>query len=148
MREREVHGGLLSERQLMREHVFLSYSQISAARELTLRAAEALDQGRDARVEVATTKVAASRAANDVADRAVQVFGAEGLSDDQPLSAIARRLRTTRILDGPDQVHITSPASCLLQTFASTPSFDFTHTGGDPTHSADPLDHVLEATAP
>lgn len=141
LREREVHGGLLSERQLMREHVFLSYMAISAARELTLRAAAALDQGRDARVEVAAAKVAASRAANDVADRAVQVFGAEGLSDDQPLSAMARRLRTTRILDGPDEVHITSAASRLLQTFASATTFDFTHTG----HTRD---HVLEATAP
>ncbi|MET8827652.1 AMP-binding protein [Streptomyces sp. NPDC004610] len=155
LREREVHGGLLSERQLMREHVFLSYSQISAARDLTLRAAQALDQGRDARVEVAAAKVAASRAANDVADRAVQVFGAEGLSDDQPLSAMARRLRTTRILDGPDEVHITSAASRLLQTFASAPSFDFTHSGSgplpsgtDPTHPVSALDHLLEATAP
>ncbi|MEV7287899.1 AMP-binding protein [Streptomyces sp. NPDC093252] len=161
LREREVHGGLLSERQLMREHVFLSYLQISGARDLTLRAAQALDQGRDARVEVAAAKVAASRAANDVADRAVQVFGAEGLSDDQPLSAMARRLRTTRILDGPDEVHITSAASRLLQTFASAPSFDFTHSGSgplpsgaDPTHPSDPthpdstLDQLLEATAP
>ncbi|MFJ7242881.1 AMP-binding protein [Streptomyces olivaceus] len=141
LREREVHGGLLGERQLMREHVFLSYSAISAARELTLRAAVALDQGRDARVEVAAAKVAASRTASDVADRAVQVFGAEGLSDDQPLSAMARRLRTTRILDGPDEVHITSAASRLLGAFATTTTFDFAHRGHD-------RDYALEATAP
>ncbi|MFF8479375.1 AMP-binding protein [Streptomyces antibioticus] len=141
LREREVHGGLLSERQLMREHVFLSYSAISAARELTLRAAGVLDRGLDGRVEVAAAKVAASRTASDVADRAVQVFGAEGLSDDQPLSAMARRLRTTRILDGPDEVHITSAAGRLLQTFATATTFDFTRSGTD-------RDHALEATAP
>ncbi|RST23508.1 acyl-CoA dehydrogenase [Streptomyces sp. WAC04770] len=155
LREREVHGGLLGDQQLMREHAFTAYSSITAARELVLGAAHALDRGGDARVAVSAAKVTASRVAVDVVDRAVQVFGAEGLGDDQPLSAMARRLRATRILDGPDEVHITSAAGRLLRTYATSATFDFSRppaaaaAGGQsapsPRSAADPTAPLTEA---
>ncbi|MBV7246350.1 AMP-binding protein [Streptomyces sp. MW-W600-10] len=155
LREREVHGGLLGDQQLMREHAFTAYSSITAARELVLGAAHALDRGGDARVAVSAAKVTASRVAVDVVDRAVQVFGAEGLGDDQPLSAMARRLRATRILDGPDEVHITSAAGRLLRTYATSATFDFSRppataaaaplSARTATSTADPADSAAPA---
>jgi len=58
---------------------------------------------------------------HDVIDRAVQVYGAAGLTDDTPLSHMYRAARFGRIYDGPDEVHITSVARRLLADYSPAP---------------------------
>ena len=82
---------------------------------MTLDAARRMDAGSSARTEIGALKVVGSRMLNDVVDRAVQVFGAAGLTDDWPLSAMYRTARFARIYDGPDEVHISSVARRLLR---------------------------------
>ena len=63
---------------------------------------------------------------NAVTDRAIQVFGAMGLTDDTPLSRMHRLAREARIYDGPDEVHIQSVAKRLLKTYREGgPGWDF-----------------------
>lgn len=82
--------------------------EINMARELVLTAAHALDsQGPErARSLISQIKVAAPRMACAVVDRAMQLHGAAGFSEDTPLAALYARLRTIRIADGPDAVHL------------------------------------------
>ena len=65
---------------------------------------------RQARTEIAAIKVAAPRAASYVLDRAVQVFGAAGVSSDTPLASAWAQVRTLHLADGPDEVHLRSVA--------------------------------------
>jgi acyl-CoA dehydrogenase len=60
---------------------------------------------RQARVEIAAIKVAAPEVALKVIDRAIQVHGGGGVSDDFPLASMWAHLRTLRLADGPDEVH-------------------------------------------
>jgi acyl-CoA dehydrogenase len=126
LRVRPTTGGLLRDRQLMQQHVFESYLEISAARALVRRAAARLDAGQSHGPDLSVAKVAASRAAWRVLDRAVQVFGAEGLSDDTPLSSMYRAARATRIMDGPDEIHIATGGCQLLSSSADSAGMDFT----------------------
>jgi acyl-CoA dehydrogenase len=113
--DRTAFGERLADKQLMQEHVFEAHAAITAARLLTLDAARVLDGGGAARVEIGVVKVVGARMLNDVVDRALQVFGAEGLSDDTPLGFMYRTARFARIYDGPDEVHIQSVAKALLK---------------------------------
>lgn len=115
LRERTAFGERLADKQLMQEHVFEAHAAITAARLLTLDAARLLDEGGAARVEIGVVKVVGARMLHDVVDRALQVFGAEGLSDDTPLGFMYRTARFARIYDGPDEVHIQSVAKLLLR---------------------------------
>lgn len=123
---REAFGSSLADKQLMQQHVFDSYAQIQAARMLTLNAAQAVDSGSDARVEIGAVKVVGARMLHDVIDRAIQAYGAAGLTDDTPLSHMYRAARFARIYDGPDEVHITSVARRILKTYRDGGSWDFT----------------------
>jgi acyl-CoA dehydrogenase len=60
---------------------------------------------RGARTEIAAIKVIAPRVALNVLDRAIQVHGGAGVSDDFPLAAMWAGMRTLRLADGPDEVH-------------------------------------------
>lgn len=115
MHARSTFGTPLADKQLLQLHVFESYAQIVASRLLTLDAARVLDNGGEARVEVGLLKVVGARMLGDVVDRALQIFGAEGLSDDTPLGFMYRTARFARIYDGPDEVHIQSVAKALLK---------------------------------
>ena len=77
------------------------------ARLLTLKAAWLMDTvgNRHARTEIAAIKVAAPSIALKVIDRAIQVHGGGGVSDDFPLAWAYAHLRTLRLADGPDEVH-------------------------------------------
>ena len=77
------------------------------ARLLTLKAAWMMDTvgNRHARTEIAAIKVAAPNVALKVVDRAIQVHGGGGVSDDFTLAAAYAHLRTLRLADGPDEVH-------------------------------------------
>jgi len=122
---RQAFGGPLADKQLMQQHVFDSYAQIQACRLLTLHAAEAVDRGGDARVEIGAVKVVGARMLHDVIDRAVQAHGAAGLTDDTPLSHMYRAARFARIYDGPDEVHIQSVARRILKTYRDGGAWSF-----------------------
>ncbi len=81
--------------------------EIDMARLLTLKAAYLMDTvgNRKARTEIAAIKVAAPQVALKVVDRAIQVHGGGGVSDDFPLASMYAHLRTLRLADGPDEVH-------------------------------------------
>jgi acyl-CoA dehydrogenase len=115
LESRVAFGELLAAKQLMQQHVFDSYAEIQAARLLTLQAAEQLDAGDQARIEIGAIKVVGARMLHNVVDRAVQVHGAAGLTDDTPLSRMYRHAREARLYDGPDEVHIQSTARRILR---------------------------------
>jgi len=122
---RHAFGGPLADKQLLQQHVFDSYAQIQACRLLTLHAAAAVDRGDDARVEIGAVKVVGARMLHDVIDRAVQVYGAAGLTDDTPLSHMYRAARFARIYDGPDEVHVQSVARRILRTYRDGATWPF-----------------------
>lgn len=111
---RQLSGGPLAEKQLMQQHAFDSYVDLAAARALTQAAVDCLAAGADPAVAVGTAKVVTARAYAAVVDRAIQVYGAEGLTDDTPLARLHRTARSARILDGPDEVHVQAVARRLL----------------------------------
>jgi len=75
---------------------------------LTLRTAQKMDQegNKGARDLIAMIKIVAPNMAIDVVDRAMQIFGAAGVSQDTPLAHMYAYARTLRLADGPDQVHM------------------------------------------
>jgi acyl-CoA dehydrogenase len=81
--------------------------EIEMARLLTMKTAWLMDTvgNKHARTEIAAIKVAAPNAALKVIDRAIQVHGGAGVSDDFPLAAMYAHMRTLRLADGPDEVH-------------------------------------------
>ncbi|MEV3982836.1 acyl-CoA dehydrogenase family protein [Nonomuraea sp. NPDC049758] len=122
---RTAFGEPLAAKQLMRQHVFDSYTEIQAARLLTLQAAEAVDAGSQARVEIGAIKVVGARMLHNVIDRAVQVYGAAGLTPDTPLDRMYRHARAARVYDGPDEVHIDAVGRRLLGAYAAGGAWEF-----------------------
>lgn len=118
LQQRVAFGSKLADKQLLQKHVFDSFTEIQACRQLTLHAARCIDAGDAARVEIGAIKVAGAQMLHNVIDRAIQVFGAEGLTDNTPLSRMYRHAREARIYDGPDEVHVQSVARQLLQPYA------------------------------
>ncbi|MFJ5264955.1 acyl-CoA dehydrogenase family protein [Streptomyces sp. NPDC088387] len=119
MRERATtrnrSRGPLADLQLVQRHVFEALLALRTTRPLVYEAVARLDAGLDAHVEVGLAKVAAARALEQVADAAIQVHGAAGLGPDTALPALFRTGRAARILDGPDELHITSVARRVLR---------------------------------
>ncbi|MEW2450621.1 acyl-CoA dehydrogenase family protein [Streptomyces parvulus] len=119
MRDRAVtrsrSRGPLGDLQLVQRHVFESLLALRTTRPLVHEAVARLDAGADAHVEVGLAKVAAARTLQLVADAAIQVHGAAGLGPDTALPALFRTGRAARILDGPDELHITSVARRVLR---------------------------------
>ena len=116
--EREAFGGPLAEKQTVQNWIADSAAEIQACRLMTLDAAHKIDQGDEARVEVSVIKFFAARVLHDVIDRAVQVHGARGLTDETPLAAMLAMARGARIYDGPDEVHRMVVARRILKSFA------------------------------
>ena len=104
---REAFGGPLAEKQFVQDFVARSRIEIDAARLMVLHAAWKMDtEGkRAARQEISMIKVVAAQMHQAVCDRAMQVHGALGMSDDVPLALMWREGRWLRIADGPDEVH-------------------------------------------
>ncbi len=100
-------AGKLAEKQFVQDFVAKSRIEIDAARLMVLHAAWKMDtEGkRAARQEISMIKVVAAQMHQDVLDRAMQVHGALGMSDDMPLAMMWRQGRWLRIADGPDEVH-------------------------------------------
>ena len=103
--EREVHGGLLETKQMVQQMIADSYLDVQSARLMTIDCAEKLAAGQDARTDISAIKVFVPAAFHRVVDRAIQVWGAAGVTSDLPLQAMYTGARTLRIADGPDEVH-------------------------------------------
>ncbi|MBY6363289.1 acyl-CoA dehydrogenase family protein [Rhodococcoides corynebacterioides] len=98
--------------------------EIEMARLLTLKAAWMMDEfsNKEARVEIAAIKVAAPAMALKIVDRAIQVHGGGGVSDDFPLASMYAHLRTLRLADGPDEVHKRTIARTELAPYRTVSS--------------------------
>src|SRR6266496_812305 len=116
---RVAFGKTLSEQGVIQEWIAQSYLEIEQARLLTLKAAWMIDTlgKKAAQNEIAMIKIAAPEVFTNVVNRAMQVFGGAGLSDDFPLAAMWAHGRTIHIVDGPDEVHKRSLAKSVLRQF-------------------------------
>ncbi len=122
---RVAFGKALGEHQQIRKFVFDSLCEIQASRLLTLHAATKIDQGTEARIEIGMIKVVGAQMVHNVIDRAIQVFGAAGVTEDTPLERMYRDARSARIYDGPDEVHIDSTARRVLRRYEIGDGWDF-----------------------
>jgi acyl-CoA dehydrogenase len=126
MLTREVHGGLLKDKQFMQGFIADSYLDLQSARLMTIHAAEKVDQGDpQARTEISAIKVFVPAAYSRVVDRAIQVWGAAGVSNDLPLAGMYLTARTLRLADGPDEVHRILIAKNVLHHYEKGESWDF-----------------------
>ena len=114
-KSRFAHGSLLSEKGEIQRYIAESAAEIQAARLMTLDAARAMDEGSEARVEIALIKFWGARMLHNVIDRAIQVHGALGVTGDTPLEFMYREARYARLYDGPDEVHRMVVARRLLK---------------------------------
>lgn len=113
-RSRPTASGRLADLQLVQRLVFEALLTIRTTRPLVFEAVARVDAGLDARIETGLAKVAAARMLQQVSDAAIQIHGAAGLGPDTPLPALFRTGRIARLLDGPDELHITSVAKRVL----------------------------------
>jgi acyl-CoA dehydrogenase len=104
---RIAFGQPISDNANIRDWIAESRIEIEMIRLLTLKAAHLMDTvgNKQARIEIAAIKVAAPNVALKVVDRAIQVHGGGGVTDDFPLAMAWAHLRTLRLADGPDEVH-------------------------------------------
>ena len=104
---RRAFGGPLAEKQTVQNWIAESAAEIEAARLLTLQAAWRIDElgAKEARADISLIKFFGAKVLLDVLDRAIQVHGGLGVSDDTPLAFMWRQARGARIYDGPDEVH-------------------------------------------
>jgi len=104
---RYTHGSLLADKSVIQNWIAESRMGIEQARLLTLHAAWKMDTvgKKEARQEIAMIKVVAANMMMKVLDRAIQTFGAMGVSDDTPIARMWRDGRSMRLADGPDEVH-------------------------------------------
>ena len=118
---RTTFGQPVAARANVQDWIAESRIEIDMARLLTLRAAWLMDTvgNKAARTEISSIKVAAPNVALRVVDRAIQVHGGGGVSDDFPLAWMYAHLRTLRFADGPDEVHKRSIARMELRRVAT-----------------------------
>jgi len=116
VQKRVAFGKPLAEQGVIRQQIALSRNEIDQARLLCEKAAWTIDQhgNKEARNLVAQIKAVAPQMACNVIDRAIQVHGAAGVSDDTPLARLYGWHRAMRLFDGPDEVHMRSIARAEL----------------------------------
>jgi acyl-CoA dehydrogenase len=117
--ERSPFGKSLARQGVVRNWIAESRIEIEQTRLLVLKTAWLMDTGGNqaARIEISAIKVAAPEVATRVIDRAIQVHGGAGVSNDFPLAAMYAGARTLRIADGPDEVHKLSIARRELRRY-------------------------------
>jgi acyl-CoA dehydrogenase len=105
---RVVFGQPMIKHGSVREDIAKSYCEVEQARLLTLKAADTMDRygNKEAKELIAMIKIAVPNMTLRVVDRAIQIHGAVGLSQDTPLAGFFAYARTLRLADGPDQVHM------------------------------------------
>jgi acyl-CoA dehydrogenase len=114
--ERDAFGAKLARHEAVQWMLADSEIELHAARMMILQAAWSITQGQEARRETAICKVFVSEAINRVIDRALQICGSLGISEDLPLADFYREARAFRIYDGPSEVHRMVIARGLLKS--------------------------------
>jgi acyl-CoA dehydrogenase len=117
---RMAFGKPLAQQGVIQEWIAESAIEIEQARLLTLKAAWTIDTlgKKAAQNEIAMIKVVAPTVLTRVTDRAIQAFGAAGVSDDFPLAGMYAGGRALRLADGPDEVHKRAIARSLLRQYS------------------------------
>lgn len=140
----ELHGGVLADKQTVRNWIADSAAEIQAARLMTLNAAWTIDQHGTsaARKEIAFIKYFGAKVLHDVIDRAIQTHGSLGYSADLPLETMYRAARAARFYDGPDEVHRDSVAKLILRDY--TPAANGVPTEHVPSRRAASQDKFAE----
>ncbi len=123
--EREAFGGPLADKQTVQNWIADSAVGDPGVPLLTMDCARKIDEGSEARVEVSLLKFYAARVLNEVIDRAIQVHGACGLTDETPLAQMALHARGGRIYDGPDEVHRMVVARRILKSYSAGDGWSF-----------------------
>ena len=120
---RVAFGKKLSDQSSVRQDIARSYCEVEMARLLTLKTADAMDRvgNKQARDLIAAIKVVAPQMAQAVCDRAIQVHGAGGLSDDFPMGYAFTMQRFLRIADGPDEVHMSQLGKLKIAEYNALP---------------------------
>ncbi len=116
---REAFGSTLSRKANIQDWIAEARADILAARLMTLYAAHKIDKEGPggAREEISMIKFFGAKVLHSVIDKAVQIYGAEGVTEDGPLSMMYRHARFARIYDGPDEVHKMVVARRILAEF-------------------------------
>ncbi len=122
---RRVHGGLLADKQFVQGFIADSYTDIQASRLMTIHCAGKMVDGSHPRTDISAIKVFVPAAYERVVDRAIQVWGAAGITDDLPLAAMYQTARSLRIIDGPDEVHRILIAKNVLGACRDGDGWDF-----------------------
>jgi acyl-CoA dehydrogenase len=104
-KQRSTFGALLADRQAIQWWIADAATRIHACRLMVQDAASKQDAGRDIRTEASMIKVFATEMASDVIDRAMQTFGAMGVTKELPLQLMAQKVRVMRVYEGPTEVH-------------------------------------------
>lgn len=117
--ERETFGKMLARHQFVQGMIADSATELYASRLMVLHAAWKIENGLDHKQEVAILKVYVANAMSDIIDRAIQIHGALGVSEDTPLARDYRDARAARIYDGPDEVHRMVVARNALKAMAA-----------------------------
>jgi acyl-CoA dehydrogenase len=130
---RVTFGKPIAENANIQDWIAESRIELEMVRLLTMKTAWLMDTvgNRHARVEIAAIKVAAPQVALKVLDRAIQVHGGGGVSDDFPLARTWAALRTLRLADGPDEVHKRTIAQHELRRWEAKVA----ENGGAPQHT-------------
>ena len=125
--DRETFGKPVSHNANVRDWIAEARMELEMARLYVLKTAWLMDTvgNQHARIEIAGIKVAVPNIALKIVDRAIQVHGGGGVSDDFPLAAMYAGLRTLRLADGPDEVHKILIAKNVLGRYAAGESWDF-----------------------
>ena len=117
--QRQQFGQKIGDFQMVQQMLSDSVIEINAARWMVLHAAWLLDQGQDAREQIAMVKVHAAETLGRVVDRAVQVFGGMGFCKELPIERYYRDARIYRIFDGTSEIHRTVIARSALKKGAA-----------------------------
>ena len=118
---REAFGKELVRQGVIQEWIAQARIEIEQARLLVLKAAWMIDSvgAKGARKEIAAIKVAVPQMAERIIDHAIQSYGGAGVSQDSPLAAMYAGVRSLRIVDGPDEVHIRDIARLEIKPYLS-----------------------------
>ena len=118
---RETFGKALVQQGVIQDWIAQARIDIEQARLLVLKAAWMIDTvgAKGARKEIAAIKVAVPQMAERIIDHAIQSYGGAGVSQDTPLASLYAGIRTLRIVDGPDEVHIRDIARLEIKPYLS-----------------------------
>jgi alkylation response protein AidB-like acyl-CoA dehydrogenase len=117
---RELSNGVkLAHKQTIQNWIAESRAEINASRLMVLHTARKIDKvgAKEARIEISTIKFYVAKVLMNVLDRALQIHGALGITDDTVLSFWYRHERGARIYDGPDEVHKSALARKILKNY-------------------------------